>query len=490
MRNILVYLTAILLLSVSCSDFLEQEPGTQTSTEELFSTYEGFQLALNGCYYDLEDISTFRQHAIYADLLGGNIVFTPSHTSSSKGEIDVPYSVENVYSFQDKEESSDLSSLYDGAYEIINASNEILEHLDQLTEVGDDVKRQLKAETLCIRALCHFYLVRMYSQNFSYTPDASHLGIVCNERTQQVGVDYPARKTAVESYSFVLNDLEDAIDNFTEISLLSGPSYSYFNNISCKALLARVALYANEYQMAVDYCSDVILNSGISLMSKEEYDNQWKEDNAPVSEIIFEFSAVQSEDGTYQTTNTMAGAYGFFSTSDYQEYSSSGDLLSLFEAGDVRGDSMFLEVDLPTVIPNQTDLEDLPYYFTHKFQDNPGNPLMRLSELYLIRAEAYARLDEQGNALSDLNTIRDRAGATPALITDDLLDEIFLERRRELCFEGHLLFDIARFHKNVDRNDGCIANTCHLDYPSNYFVLPIPRGNTYLNSNLVQNEGY
>jgi len=149
---------------------------------------------------------------------------------------------------------------------------------------------------------------------------------------------------------------------------------------------------------------------------------------------------------------------------------------------------MFLEVPLPTIINNIE--QDLPYYFTKKFQGNAGTSFIRLSEMYLIRAEANARLANMTNALTDLNTIRERSNLLPLEITANVLESIFLERRRELAFEGHLLFDIARYKKDVNRNLGCIANTCNLSYPSNYFILPIPASSTDLNENIQQNEGY
>ena len=115
---------------------------------------------------------------------------------------------------------------------------------------------------------------------------------------------------------------------------------------------------------------------------------------------------------------------------------------------------------------------------------------MRLSEMYLIRAEANARLSNLNSALTDLNTIRERANLLPLDMTADILENIFLERRRELAFEGHLLFDIVRYKKDINRNLGCISNSCNLSYPSNFFVLPIPASSTDLNENIQQNEGY
>jgi hypothetical protein len=110
--------------------------------------------------------------------------------------------------------------------------------------------------------------------------------------------------------------------------------------------------------------------------------------------------------------------------------------------------------------------------------------------MYLIAAESEARLGNNMAALLSLNTIRQRAGITALTNTTNLLDAVFLERRKELCFEGNLFFDIARFNKNVVRNLGCLAQTCNLDYPNNRFILPIPQSTINVNLNVIQNEGY
>ncbi len=487
MKKILLYLTIIIATCSACSDFLEQEPGTQTSVDEVFSSYEGYQSALNGCYYMLNSQLTSDENAVYADVLGGNLTFTPS---TSNHNFKIPESITNIYSFADNADDSEMESVYDNLYDIINSANIIIERLPDLNDATTDQVSQMNAEALCIRAISHFYLLRLFAQNHSYTSDASHPGIIYNTRVQIAGEDYPARKTVQESYELIIKDLQDALSYFKSETILEGSEYSYFTSTVCDALLARVALYAEDYDLAISSASNVILNSGISLMTKEEYVTEWEKPDTPVSEIIFELSARINDDGEYISSIILSGFFGYTSDTDYSDYCVSSDLLNMFENDDVRYSNMFIKADLETAIENSTATEDLTYYFTNKFQDNPGNPILRISEMYLIRAEAYARLDEPENALTDLNTLREERGATLALVTDDLLEEIFLERRKELCFEGHLFFDIARFHKNAERNSGCIATTCNLNYPSNYFILPIPKENTELNSNLEQNEGY
>ncbi len=481
------YLLLLFLPIMACSDFLDQEPGSSVSVDEVFSSYEGFQEALAGAYTDMQTTLFLTGNFIYADLMGGNITFSPSSSSSSYGAISVPSEIENINSFNDDADESDLYYTYSEFYDNINAANLILEYLPDLEGVSTDSIQQIKAECLCIRALDHFILLNLYGQNYTYTDDASHLGIIYNQSTQEVGVDYPARATVAQCYEYIISDLETALENFTDNNILEGESYSYFNEISCKALLAKVALYAHNYDKAISYAGEVILNSGVQLMTEENYVSEWSKETAPVSEIIMEITLASDGD---EYDDALSEEYGYTSESDYADYTASDDLLSLYDDGDVRGSDMFIEAYLDTQVSYQESTVSLPYYFTRKFQDNAALPLLRLSEMYLIRAEAYARNSDPENALTDLNTIRENRGAVKADITDDLLEEIYLERRKELCFEGNLFFDLARYHKDVERNSGCIANTCDLSYPSSYYVLPIPDYSIRLNSNLIQNEDY
>jgi hypothetical protein len=488
MKTKLIYSLLLIVGLVACDDFLEQEPGTQISITEQLSTYKGVREALSGNYQMLSSLMMNQVNAVYADACGGNISFSPSLLASSKGIIKAPRLIENAYSFSDDKEDSNMSAIYDECYKIINGCNMLIENVDALEDASEAQKQQVKAECYSMRGLCHFTLLRYYAQNYLFTEDASHKGIIYNLKTQTVGVDYPARETVQQCYEYVLDDFNTAIKLFTETNTLDGEDHTLLTAINTTALMARAALYANEWQMAYDLATEVITSSGIDIMMKDDYVAQWEEPNASISEVLFELSIPYNSEGELATSNSVSDDFGYNSPTDYKEYVASGDLLNLFESTDIRGLNMFIEAELETVVGE--DKEDRPYYFTKKFQDNPGYPVIRMSEIYLIRAEAAARLNLIEEAFSDLRTIQSRAGATLSNESDDILEALFAERRKELCFEGHLLFDIARYQKNVVREEGCAAKLCNLTYPSNYFVLPIPERNVELNSNLIQNEGY
>lgn len=475
-----------LILSLqSCSDFLEQEPGTQTSIDELLQNKTGVLQALTGLYSELEGNIRPERFAVYADLQGGNIKFAPTATGSLKGQISTPSNIEELYSFEDVALTSNFQTFYDSSYDLINQANLILEYTPALTDATDAEKNQIKAEALAIRAYTHFLLSLVYSQDYKYTTDASHLGIVYSTESIKAGVQYPARKTAAETYSLIITDLQTAIANYSENSLLEGAAYFFFNQKNTKALLARVYLQKGDWENAYETANDVITNSGVTLTSKESLVAEWEKPDLPISEILLEFTIRKDNEGN--VSSSMSQVFGYSTDLNFQKYTASNDLVNLYESTDLRK-QLFLVKPLFTLVEGvQTNVN---FNFTKKYQDNAGYVAFRLSEMYLIRAEAALETNRFDVAMADINTIRARANATLLTDTTDLKENIFLERRKELCFEGFLFFDIARNHKDVSRNDGCLANVCSLTYPSLKYVLPIPTYNTNLNPNLQQNDSY
>ncbi|MDQ6469722.1 RagB/SusD family nutrient uptake outer membrane protein [Flavobacterium sp. LHD-80] len=484
--NYLKYITIIILIFSlqSCSDFLEQEPGTQTSIDELLQNKEGVLKALKGLYVEVEANVRSERFAVYSDLQGGNIKFTPTSSGSSRGQITPALNIREVYSFEDTADNSNFKSFYDASYDIINQANLILEYTPTLTDATEAEKNQIKAEALTIRAYAHFLLSQIYSQNYSYTTDASHLGIVYSRESIKTGIKYPKRETLAATYSFIIEDLKTAISNYSDASLMTGPSYSYFNRNNAKALLARVYLYKKDWTNAYETANDVITNSGITLVNTSNFVTQWTQPDLPISEALLEFSVPKDLENT--VSSSMSSYFGV-TENNYAKYVASNDLYNLYENTDLRK-QLFIGTNLSTLVNGV--LVPVNYNFTRKFQDNAGYVAFRISEMYLIRAEAALENNKPDLAMADVNTIRARAKASLLTNTTNLKEDILLERRKELCFEGHLFFDLARNHKGITRNDGCISTVCSLTYPSLKYVLPIPTFNINLNENLQQNESY
>jgi len=480
-KKIVVLCLSLFILS-SCEDFLDQQPEQQVSIDEQMSTKAGVLQAYNGIYRDVEAIFSSK-YAVYADALGGNISFSPRLVADA--DVIIPQEIEFAYNFNATPQDLNFDGYYDDWYSVINQVNIILERLSEFPFFSENERDQLQAELLTLRALSHYQLSLLFAQHYGFSPDGSHLGIVYNTRTLVAGVDFPSRSTLAENYTLIQDDLDSALGLMNDVQLQSGPEYSYFNAINTRALYARIALQMDDWQKAKDLSTFVIQNADVSLMPTDLYIEEWEKPELPVSEVILEFTAPRTSEG--DVSSTVAVFFQYSSPTNYGRYVASGDLLNLYANDDIRK-NMFIQQNIPTFINGvETDVD---YFFTKKFQDDAGTLFIRLSELYLLRAEANARLGLEGEALADLNTIRTRANLSALTSTENLLDEIFLERRREMAIEGHLLFDIARNKRDVVRNLGCISTLCNLGYPSDFLILPIPIDNVLQNENMQQNEGY
>jgi hypothetical protein len=111
----------------------------------------------------------------------------------------------------------------------------------------------------------------------------------------------------------------------------------------------------------------------------------------------------------------------------------------------------------------------------------------------LIRAEARLRSNDGSGALDDLNAIRVKRGVA-ALQNIAGIETILDERRRELAFEGHTLFDYIRTNTDIERsqcNSGLeVSAPCNISASSNIVIHPIPQREMDVNQNMQQNPGY
>lgn len=469
MKKIIISLLLI-ISTVSCRDFLVNEPVESISINTQLSTKKGVLEALNGVYYKLSTTYFSEPVFTYGDVLSGNLKFTPK----TSGAISVPTSIENTYNFNDISTDSDFSLFYSGSYEMINNLNLILNYVENLSDATETEIHEIKAEALALRAFVHFQLYKYYSQNYTYMPDASHLGIVYNTAPLKVGEDYPARKTVAETFTLLESDITNALSFIQQNQALpTGEKKNYISSVSVKTIAADIALWKNDWQAAYNYSNDILNNSGINLTSQSELVSNWA-----FSESIWELP---------RDYNNGFLASTIYSLTDKStpNYVATADSYDIYSSNDLRK-NLFDTKNLKTTTSSGS--QNLPYYFTKKYNGNVNGLIYRLSLIYFIRAEAALHLGNTTQALNDINTIRNRAGLSSlsSVSIDILLDE----KRKEFVFENQYFFDLMRNHKNIVRNNGCISNNCNPTYPNNKFVVPIPQKSLDLNSNMEQNPGY
>ncbi len=297
-----------------------------------------------------------------------------------------------------------------------------------------------------------------------------------------------------EVYTQLYADLTDAV---AKAPTTGSPNRA--TKGAAQALFARVALYNEDFPNAIKYATDALASGVGRFVGTTDYVASWRSNSHPESifEILFQTrqeslgvnDALQS---AYTTIESVAQANSLAAlrptplppANGYGGIVPTDAFLNLHPTGDVRRQLYQLGLNRSNIVVTECTK------FLGKsgviYMDNV--PVIRVSELYLIRAEALARSNgDLTAALADVNRIRTRAGLTarPATLTNtEIQDEITLQRRLELAFEGHRWFDLKRRGQNV------VKTTGNVPYGDTRTLAFIPNSELLANKNIVQNAGY
>lgn len=478
MKKYYIILLTVLAISFSaCEKLLDKEPTDKISLEDLFKDVSGAKTALAGAYHEMLEESHYQKNLmVYPDILAGNIKFSKATNLR----------LEDVFEAALSAQLSSMNETYTDLYGELNNVNNIIKYTPT-AEGSATEKAKVIAEAKCIRALIHFDLVRIFARPFNFTTNGSHLGIPLVLQPQLFADPLPVRATVAQTYQAIISDLNDAITTFdnTNVGVLKGGyKQNYFTKSSAKALLAKVYLNQNNWDMAFTLADEVIKSNEYTLLTNAAYVASWT-GRVPSSESIFELALETAFSGT-----GLGGYYDVNNAAGYRMFAATNDLLGLYSTTDVRrGASMF----------NTVAISSVNYSFSKKYATGgtSSTPIkvLRLSELHLIRAEAAAERSTPDFTVAnaDLNLIRRRGDATASTLNitvkADLLDAILLERRKELAFEGNFLFDLLRKKKDVVRIDVSAANK---NFTTNDFrlIMPLPANTVNANRNMIQNPGY
>lgn len=355
-----------------------------------------------------------------------------------------------------------VDSFWLDSYRINNQANNVLANLDKVTDAN---KNSVQGQAEFLRGLMYFDMVRMFGKAWNDGDPNTNLGVpIVLKPTTVIGPDsYPVRSTVAQVYTQVIADLSDA-----KAKLDSSSTSFYANSYSASAMLARVYLQKKDYKNAAAEASRVIKSGKYSLVadyaSEFPFPNQNPVHVDNTTEDIFAIQ-VTAQQGI-NDLNTFYGSADFGGRGDVNLKTS---FLDSLEANDARRS-----------VYNEDSDGSLR---VDKFDNLYGNVrVIRLAEMYLIRAEANFRLGlAPGGAtpVSDINVIRARVGLDPfGTVT---LKQILNERKWELAFEGgFFLHDAKRLEQQVGA----------LSWNSPQLIFPIPLQELNANKNLVQNTGY
>ncbi len=474
MKKIFKLLSILLLGALfSCSnDMLDLSPSNGVPSDQAVNNYNDAVVALNGMYDALQGSSTYPNYYAARMIYYGDVKADDMQATSATGRTGPTYMMNFTI--------NDAPGIWQVPYRVIRRTNFLLQQLEEGKAADGkpaDIN-DIKGQALAIRALAHFDLVRIYGEPYAKSQGKA-LGIPLI--LEPVPYNYVAgRNTVEEVYNQVIADLTAAI------SLLKpGKSTGYFNQWAAKALLARVYLYKNDNENAYKTALDVINNSGYTLWKSSDYATVWSTQGS--SEVLFEIVNFDTNDwGDRESIGYLYSELGY---NDGVMTKNFVDLVQTQYANDVR-QSVMIRSSL-----SDADAAKKPWglnkVYTNKYPGRNGDirtnniPTLRLSETYLIAAEAAAKLGDSSNAAKYLNAIVQRGNPSAVAIAPAAatVDRILQENRIEFVGEGHRFFDLMRNNKQVvrykteaDRGWHLLLSTESRDFNISYFrtLLPIP----------------
>jgi hypothetical protein len=293
--------------------------------------------------------------------------------------------------------------------------------------------------------------------------------------------DLPARSSVGEVYNQIVSDYQAAFANAPDYT-----SSVYLSKYAIEGLLAKAYLYMGDYQNAKNAAVDVINNAPFTLVTPANYDAYWS-DPAPRTDAVETLFEVDADVINNNGFDDLGGIY----INGYQDIYASRQVYDLYSNTDVRK-----TVLIEGTTKLGTDAVLVNKYPNAQNTDRDNLKVMRLSEVYLIAAEASARLGNDTDARLYLNTLM--AQRDPSLVYnssgDQLISDIITERRKELAFEGDRLFDLNRLMLPIERvaNPGSLPAELSIPYSSDLRIYPIPQDEIQANPNLEteQNPGY
>jgi hypothetical protein len=447
-KYFIAYMAAVVIAATGCSKKLgEVNPDTQIRFESISD--RDLPLIINGTYLALTN-NSYNSYYFLHDLMSDDVETLPG-------------SVHDANAIPIADNSASLNYQY--AYRAIANINILIQYAEGKT---DAAIQQYYAQGKFLRAYCYLRLVEYYG------------GVPIKLGTESVN-EKPARNTEQQVYDFIINDLRSAIAILPDYAAGTLSSFK-ISKQAAQALLARIYLETGKNAEAKTEALNVI-NSGKFTLDNN-YTNLFSYLSSSAENIyrIGENSTAVSNPAnsglafTYGAGDMLGnpplkiGAGGYWIDSN---------LVKSYDATDKRKALYTYKVNSGL---------GLSVYYATKFpaEVNHAYPVLRLSEMYLIVAEADARLGTID--VTRYNAVRTARGAGTKANSDfaspqDFLDEIEKERRREFVGEALRWQDMRRFGKAIPFLQSKLR-------PAGNVLLPIPEREIFLNPNMTQNKDY
>jgi starch-binding outer membrane protein, SusD/RagB family len=469
-----------LLAITSCKKQLDLLPTDSLINANAFRTISDAQAGTNDAYQRYANSSFTTPSNVTYSYSSYTSTMYQSALLSDEGKLGKDNSGQGALTYRyqysaDATSGGDVTTAFGGYYYLIDQANRVLTALPNVIATPSEEPRRniLKGQLLALRAIAHFGILQSYCGNYNPTDPKGIAYMTSSDPAAK-----PARLDMTSSLTAIEGDLNTAFNLLPAVTAANFTD-TVMNQVNINAYRARIALYKGDYANAITYSNFVISASVRPLATTANYATIWN-DSDPALETLFRIRTGPS---------TAVGSL-FTTTGGLIYIAPSDKLVNKYGTGDVRKTNFIAGTS--------------PFFYVNKFftSSRGGRAVdvkaCRISEMYLIRAEANAKLATPNltSAAADLNLLRSQritgyvnaTFATASILIDAILDE----RYKELCFEGFRFLDLKRNNLPVQRDLSDVTSaTWQTLATGNYrFVLPIPQYEILANPNAIQNSGY
>ena len=474
------FIIAITLLTAltSCNDWLTISPKNQVDEDQLFETGLGYRNALNGIYQNMAAGSMYGREMTWGalDVLARyyDVSYLPKNWSTIAD-----------YNYKDKNVKPLIDNIWSKTYNSIANANNLLSRIDgedPLKFAGEELEKNvIKGEALALRAFLHFEMVRLFAPSkddgqtylpyFEKYPSTYESRATINDVMEKVIRDLNAAKDLVAPYD-TLGTREDRMSYYYRFSSSSSntailgitdifEAYRGFrmNYYAINAVLARAYAYVGKYQEAFN-TTQIIIDA---------------KDN---SANLFRFTPEESisakpklhDDLIFALSNEklLDNYLSYYNTPEVILYLDIYDKEDMFDdPADYRGKKLVAEV-------NDWWYQSLKYSLNATSDPQTNEimiPMLRLSEMYYIRAEYYAHSNMFKEATNELDIVRRGRNCTVGRLDitsmTEFNSELINEAKREFVGEGQLWFYYKKLNIKPKRS-----------MPDEAFILPLPESET------------
>lgn len=458
MKTIIKYSGLLLILLSLTKCDLTVIPEDALTSEQMTNTTDGLPSLVNGLYAIFKESADYGSHCYIRQFYQMSDFASDDIVCAYKTEDDLI----NSFRFRDRTaEKSNINYFWEMSYKIIYGANVAISMAD--LKGSDPLTDQLKGESYFLRAYATHNLVRFFAKPFS-AANSQEPGVILREDKADNMPE--ARATLEETYNYIISSLKiaESLMGDEMPAERNNDNHKFADKNAVWALLSRVYLYKNELDSCIMY-SDMVINSGMFALETPESFPSYFPSAKTGSESIWLIPYNLVDDQLEGAVASMI----FNGNNCWAEEGATPSLMKDMGFGtnmvDIDQRWKYILTDVP-VVKNGVNM-----YYISKFSNQDGSPTLsspvfiRLAEVYLNRAEAYAKQNDIPDAVTDLNEILNNRLIVPegeniddylyhegSIANDEILDIVLKERRIELAFEGHRIFDLLRNGKDIVRN--------------------------------------